>query len=98
MRERFSPPSYSERTEAGGRGRLGSWERRERWRVRGVREGLVVSAFGARSEVLEALREGGPTKRAGAGRRFVEVFFRGEVDDIVAVVVGWRLHLGGCCY
>lgn len=33
--------------------------------------GLRASVLGDRREVLEALREGGPTKRAGAGRRLV---------------------------
>lgn len=74
-------PSYSERG-VGGIGRFGSWARRERCRVRGLRDGLPASADGGWREVLEALREGGPTKRAGAGRRLVTVFFRGS-EDIV---------------
>lgn len=56
--------------------------RRERWRTRGARvEGEVVG--GGRREVLEALREGGPTKREGAGRRFDVVLVMGVVEVIV---------------
>ena len=55
---------------------------------------------GGRREVLEALREGGPTKREGAGRRFDVVFIIGVVEVIVlrdrciftclVEVFGWR--------
>ena len=57
---------------------------------------------GERREVLEALREGGPTKREGAGRRFDVVLVIGVVGVIVlpacciftclvVEVFGWRL-------
>jgi hypothetical protein len=62
-------------------------------------EGEVVG--GGRREVLEALREGGPTKREGAGRRFDVVLVIGVVEVIVlrarciftclvVEVFGWR--------
>ena len=51
----------------GGRGRLLSGERSERWRTRGALAGVRTSC----SDVLEALCDGGPTKSAGAGRRLV---------------------------
>ena len=52
---------------------MASGASRERWRTRGVRVGFP-SAGGGSSDVLEALRDGGPTKRAGAGRRLDTVF------------------------
>lgn len=51
----------------GGRGRCESGESSERWRTKGVFVGDRISC----NEVLEALCDGGPTKRAGAGRRLV---------------------------
>lgn len=56
----------------GGRGRcFASGESSERWRTRGFLVGLRVSVLlGERRELVDALCEGGPTKRAGAGRRF----------------------------
>ena len=57
--------SPSNSVEVGGRGRFGSGESCERWRVRGD----LFSALGERSDAFEALRDGGPTKSAGAGRR-----------------------------
>jgi hypothetical protein len=49
-----------------------------------------VESGGARREVLEALRVGGPTKRAGAGRRevFVADFWMVEFEDICRIGFG----------
>lgn len=46
-----------------------------------MRVGLPSEAVGGRSEVLEAFRDGGPTKSAGAGRR-LEVTLVTLFDDI----------------
>jgi hypothetical protein len=75
-------PSYSDFADTGGFGRLGSWERSERWRVRGVRPGFSDSLLGESSDVLDALRDGGPTKSAGAGSRVDGVLLR--LFDITA--------------
>lgn len=58
----------------GGRGRFESGERSERWRTRGVLAGVRLSLLGGRRDVFDALRDGGPTKSAGAGRRLDCIF------------------------
>ena len=58
----------------GGSGRFESGERSERWRTKGVLAGVRVSVPGRWSDEFDALREGGPTKSAGAGRRLFGVF------------------------
>lgn len=62
--------SYWLRSIVGGRGRFTSGESKERCWTR-VFAGLRMSGLGLRSEVLDALWDGGPTKSAGAGSRFV---------------------------
>jgi len=65
----------------GGRGRLLSGERSERWRTSGALAGVRTSC----SDVLEALCDGGPTNSAGAGRRLVCVLvtFLSSLEVIV---------------
>lgn len=78
-------PSYAD--VEGGSGRFeGSWESRERCRLRGARVGFSGVAPGGRRELVDALWEGGPTKRAGAGRRF-EGTWESLLDDMVEVSI-----------
>ena len=77
--------SYSLRSMVGGRGRFESGESRLRW---WASAGNRVSAFGIERDVFEALREGGPTKSAGAGRRLVCVLVTLSLVAIVSDLLG----------
>lgn len=81
----------------GGSGRFDSGGKRDRWRTRGVFAGVRVSVPGARSEVLEALREGGPTNSAGAGRRFVCVLVVFVLLSADAIVIHSSRSSCWCC-
>lgn len=69
----------------------------ERWRMRGTRAVGALEMAGRR-EVFDALRDGGPTKREGAGRRLEVVFWRGVLFEVAMVYEGgqyWRKKVGG---